>query len=233
VKTEARKALAFFAGVAVVGLVGVGLAFRLLKIAAGPEAEIVATLKQTERAALRLEVPGADEPLVSSRHFYERIVVDVDPDGAHARATATLDFDGRLGATEVSSLGLERIPWRREGAEWIVPQGYAPVLVRVVGALERRRQALQGGDAAALAGMSGAPRETVSRDREIQRVLAVSGREYRVVAWYIRAERGEVLVREEFRLLGHTRDQPVDETGTRRLVLHERDGEFLFSAGLM
>ena len=231
--TEARKALAFFAGLAALGLVGAALATRLLGMAAGPEAEIVAALKQSELATLRLEVPGTREPLVSSRHLYERIVVDVAADGERARVTATLDFDGRLGATRVSSLGLERIPWRRAGGEWIAPKGYAPLLSRVVGALERRRGALQGGDSAALAGLAASAQESLFGDPEIQRVLAVSGREYRASAWYIRGERGEVLVTEEFRLVGHTRDRPVDESGTRRLVLHERDGELLFSAGLM
>jgi hypothetical protein len=235
VTAEGRKALAFFAGFAVLGVVAAGLATRLLGIAAGPEAEIIAALKRTEGAGatLRLEVPGTPEPLVSTRHFYERIVVDVEPDGTRARTTATLDFDGRIGLTEVSSLGLERIPWRRADDGWTAPQGYAPLLVRVVGTLERRRQALQRGDAVALARLAGFAEGRLLRDAEIQRVLAVTGREYRAVAWYIRAERGEVLVTEEFRLLGHTRDRPVDETGTRRLVLHERGGEFLFSAGLM
>jgi hypothetical protein len=231
VTSEGRKALLFFAGVTALAAVGGLLATRLLRFAAGPEAEILTALKRMERAPLRLEVPGVREPLVSSRLVYERIVVDVDPEGGHARATATLDFVGRLGSTEVSSLGLERIGWRRADGEWVAPDGFAPRLAKVVGALERRRRALEGGDSAALTGLAEGDGPAI--DPELDRMLEISGRQYRAVAWYIRSEREEVLVTEEYRLLGRTRDRPVDESGARRLVLHERRGEFLFSAGLM
>lgn len=230
--TEGRKALAVFAGVAVVAAAGVVLATRVLRIAAGPEAEILTALKATEDAPLRVQVPGAREPLVSSRHLYQRIVVDVDRKGSQARAIATLDFDGVLGATRVSSLGLERIPWRREAGEWVAPEGFAPVLARVVGALERRRSALDGGDPSALAALGPSAEDASSGDPEIRRLLAISERRYRALAWYIRTERDQVLVTEEYRLLGYTPERPVDESGARRLVLRERNGEFLFAAGL-
>jgi hypothetical protein len=230
VSAQGRKALLFFVGLAALAAVGAGAAKRLLRFAAGPEAEILTALKQTEGASLRLDVEGAPEPLVSSRHAFDRVVVDVDPDGEAARVAATLDFEGRLGSTTVSSLGLERIRWRRADGEWIAPDGLAPLLSRVVGALERRRRALEGGDSAALAALLDGGGSAAEPD--LQRVREVSAREYRAVAWYIRTERDEVLVTEEYRLLGQRGDRAVDESGARQLVLHERRGQFLFSGGL-
>jgi hypothetical protein len=230
VSAQGRKALLFFAGLAVLAVLGVGVANRLLRFAAGPEAEILTALKQSEGASLRLDVDGAPVQLVSSRHAFDRIVVDVDPDGEGARVAATLDFVGRLGSTAVSSLGLERIRWRRADGEWIAPDGLAPLLAKVVGALERRRRALERGDLDAFAALVDGGGATA--DPDLERVRDVSDREYRAVAWYIRTERGQVLVTEEYRLLGQRGDRAVDESGARQLVLHEGRGQFLFSGGL-
>jgi hypothetical protein len=222
VSAQGRKALLFFAALAALVAVGGVLANRLLRFAAGPEAEILTALKQTERVPLRVQVEGTPEPLVSSRHAYDRVVVDLDPDGKGARVTATLDFVGHFGVTQVSSLGLERIRWQRAEDEWIAPEGVAPLLARVVGILERRRRALERGDAAALAALGD----------EDGSLLEVSNRQYQARAWYIRTERDQVLITEEYRLIGQRGDRAVDESGARRLVLRERRGQFLFSAEL-
>lgn len=227
--SEGRKALLFFGGTAV-ALAALGLAVgRVLSFAAGPEAEIRAALEAGGTSGLRVEVPGEAEPAVSSRHAWERVVVDVAPDGEAAVVSATLDFDGRWGAVRVSSLGLEKVLFQRTPQGWAASAGAAPRLSRVLGLLARRQSALLAGDEAALRALSAEE----GREPELGRVLGLAGREYRALAWYIRSERDEVVVTEDYHLLGHTPDRAVDEEGSRRLILRRTNGEFLFSPGLM
>jgi hypothetical protein len=149
-------------------------------------------------------------------------------------ASATLDFSGRLGRTEVSSLGVEQVPFVLRGREW-VPEGLAaPRLAAVVGALEARRRALEAGDRKTLMALRG-PGEAGDGggEAEVERVLALQRRRYEARAWYLRLERDEAVVTEEWRLEGVLPSRPVDEKGQRRLSLIRSGEEFLFSPGLM
>ncbi len=217
-------ALAVAAALAVLGP-------RLLGAAAGPEAEIITVLKRLEREGLRVPLPGVSQPLISRKLQYARLSVSVAPGGERAEVFATLDFTGGLGATEVSSLGVERVAFVRRDRQWTPEQGPAPRLVAVVRALEARRRALEAGDTAALQALAGEGRE--GGGAELARVLALRQRRYRAEGWYLRLEREEAVVTERWRLEGALPERPVDERGERRLELNRRGDEFLFSAGLM
>src|SRR5215831_9034707 len=119
---------------------GVWVAYQLVGAAAGPEPELIALLKQTEKDGLRLAVPGASEALVSKAHHFDRFSVRIGPNGDTAEVACTLDFNGRLGATQVSSVGLERTAFEYRAGGWRPVSGLAPLLAQVVGALEARRR---------------------------------------------------------------------------------------------
>lgn len=203
---------------------------RLWLFAAGEETEIITALKRAERRDLRLKVPGSQEELVARKVRFDRMQIHLQPDG-RAVVNATVDFEGRFGQIEVSSLGFERVPLRRSGLSWEPERGLLPRLAAAVGALEERRKAIERGDRQALARL--AESMDGGADAELESVLAVRDRRYQVGAWYVRSERQEVLVTEEYRLTGFTKDRPVDEKGSRRLRLLPLGEGFIFSQGLM
>jgi hypothetical protein len=227
--TSLRRVVAF-AGAFLALAIVVGVYFpKLLRLSAGAPTEIITQLAGTSKPGIELDVLG--QKLVSSNHHFDRVTVTVDEAARNAVASATLDFDGRYaGATDVSSLGVERVPFVYEGGEWKPQAGWAPRLAAIVGALEARRRALTAGDWAALGKLAGGD---VSGDPELKRVVAVGQRSYAAVKWFIRSERDEVIVTEQFRLTGSTPERPIDEEGTRRLSLKPVGREFFFSQGLM
>ncbi|HET9450505.1 MAG TPA: hypothetical protein VFO83_06465 [Aggregicoccus sp.] len=219
---------------------------RLLSLSAGPRAEILTTLKSLEHRGLSLRVPGAPAPLRSRQLHFSRLSVAPGEGRAAALAHATLDFEGSLGGTKVSSLGVEQVPFTpgagRLGAERWEPAGSAaPRLVAVVAALEARRQALEAGDLGRLAALAGRAPGTLPEPaaqggpaaEALAQVLAVGERAYRVEAWYLRLERDEATVGERWRLTGTGPGGRVDLRGERRLRLQRRGEEFFFSPGLM
>lgn len=221
-------------------LVGVGLAVavaltallllgpKLLGAAAGPEVEILTVLKTAESRGLELDV-GLAQPLIATRASYDRVSVAV-MGSTRAVVTATLDLDGKAGATEVSSLGAERVIFVLEGGDWEPESGFAPQLQSVVRSLEKRRAALERGDVSGLC--SG--KADAGEASELTALLEVSRRRLRVERWLIRSERDGVLVTEEWRLTGDLPERPVDDRGARRLLLQGAPGgEFCFPEGLM
>ena len=123
---EARKALLFFAVTAATGLVVVVFGTRVLGMAAGPESEIITLLKKTESSGLSAKASGLEGELRSIRHHFERIVVESSPETRTAEVVTTLDFEGQLGATKVSSLGLETLRFEWRDGEWRALDGLAP-----------------------------------------------------------------------------------------------------------
>ena len=228
---ELRRPLVFLGVLGALISAGVVLVPRFLGFAAGQDMELVGQLKRTEIDGLSLQVSGAVTPLVSKHHVYDRISVVLDETGG--TASATLDFTGVLGDTVVSSLGVERVRFVQGRGDWQPEGGFAPRLVGIVAALEARRAALQAGDSTRLRALLAHPDARAEREPALQELWAVQRREYRALAWYIRAERDEVTVTEEYRLLGLVPDRPVDQTGTRRLSLLRRGREFFFSESLM
>lgn len=221
-------------GIAVLAVAGVLLFLgpRLLGFAAGPEAEIVTTLKEAEHDGVSLPVPGAPTPLVSRKLQYARITVSVAPDGRSAEAFATLDFEGVLGATTVSTAGVEAVPFTRESGRWKPVTSLAPRLVATVAALEARRRALADGQPDALSRLAG-PGGDGGAGRTWEEMAPLSKRRLTVQAWYARLERDEVTVTEHYRVEGDLPSRPVDTRGERPLLLLREGDQFLFSPGLM
>jgi hypothetical protein len=209
---------------------------RLLGVAAGPEAEILGAVKDAEGRKLTLNVPGAAAPLISSEHVYDRITVSPGEEQTLV-ATATLDFNGTLGETRVSSLGLERIVFAHHDGDWEAVAGYAPKLVAAVAALEARRQALQVGKPALLESLRQSSDAGVSEGApgdHLRQVWELKDRRYEVKAWLLRLERDGVEVREEYRLVGTLPSRPVDEVGARTFRLRENPaGQFLFEGNVL
>ena len=235
------------AGGVIIALLAAALAVvvlmpRLLGVAAGPEVEIITALKHTEQDALVLPVPGSPEPLKGRVHHFARITVTVAPDGEHAVAWATLDLTGKLGDTEVSTLGVERVPFVRHGTVWQPEGSPAPRLVAVVRALAARRRALEAGDLKALGALRARSAGTdgggvdgggAGGDEALARLVELRHRRYRAEAWYVRLERDEAVANEQWHLEGELPSQPVDEEGERQLTLIRDEEEFFFSSGLM
>ncbi|RKG75886.1 hypothetical protein D7W79_19195 [Corallococcus exercitus] len=221
-------------GIAVLAVAGVLLFLgpRLLGVAAGPEAEIITALKEAEHDGVSLPVPGSSVPLVSRKLQYARITVSVAPDGRSAEAFATLDFEGVLGATTVSTAGVEVVPFTRESGRWRPASSLAPRLVAVVAALEARRRALADGRPDALARLAG-PGGDGGAGRTWEEMAPLARRRLTAQAWYARLERDEATVTEHYRVEGDLPARPVDTRGERPLLLVREGDQFLFSPGLM
>lgn len=233
-KNEWLRPLGFFFVFGFLGVLLYATLPRLLGTASGVENEVVVAIKDAERAGLSLTVFDGGQPLQGTKRArFDRITVTVAPDGQHAVAVSTLDFDGKLGATKVSSLGLESVSLQKIDGEWVAPGGMAPRLAAIVRALELRRRALEAANEKAAA--------TLTADggfgdsAEVARIFAMRDRKLQVRAWLIRSERDEVMVTEESLLEGTTPDRPIHEERVKRLRLSPRTdgGEFCFPEGLM
>lgn len=212
----------FIAAVLALGLVVAVFGEKLLFSVSGPETAIITRLKRAERDGLSLETPVGT--LLGPKLQYQRISITLDGAGQRAAVTATLDFTGLLrradgSETKVSSLGLERAWYRLDHDEWTPESSDAPRLVAIVSTLDGRRVAINAGAPAADGG--------VIYGDLTQRVWTSQ-------AWFIRSEREEIEIAEDYRLTGATSARPVDEKATRRLSLVEdADGGFSFPGGIM
>jgi hypothetical protein len=221
--SQFTRFLSFLAAAAALGLVIAVFGARFLGSAGGADGAIITRLKKLERAGTEQQLAWAK--VLVPRLQFERISVVLDADGQGATVTSTLDFTGELrragsGNTRVSSLGLERARYRLVNGEWETEGSDFPRLITILEALEKRRLALERGEALADGGVPWP---------------FVSERKYQSLAWYIRSEREDVLVSEDFRFEGRAPDRPVDEKATRRLSLHEDSttGLFSFPDGIM
>ena len=170
--------------------------------ASDPEGAVLTALKALERRAPSRALSYGT--LVPRSLQYQRLEVQLAPGGEVALVTATLDLEGALERpldperTRISSLGLERIPFRRAGGEWEASAGGWPRLAAALEALEARR-----------------------RGQEQARPPGVTRRRWQARAWYLRSEREGVTVAEDWRLTEDAAARPVDELGTTRLVLED------------
>jgi hypothetical protein len=215
-------------------LVGLGLLVSRLKLGAGgAEGQVLSELHALAREGLAIPVEGSEVPLIGGKVRLGVTTVLVEEGGERAIAVALLDFTGRLGSTEVSSLGYERVPFVRRRGGWEPEQGPAPRLAASVAALEARRRAVEAGDVAALTAMQGADGPPPSAVPEMQQLLGLQRRRYEARSWILRSERHEVLVAEHFRLTGDAREAPVDRLGLRNLRLVPENGKLTFSPRVM
>lgn len=218
--------------VAVVVALGL-LVARLGSGAGGAEGQVLSELHALAKEGLRVPVSGTETPLVGSRVRLGVTTVLMEEGGERAIAVALLDFTGRLGSTEVSSLGYERVPFVRSRGGWVPEHGPAPRLAASVAALEARRRAVEAGDLGALEALQDADGPPPTAVREVQDLLTLQRRRYEVRSWILRSEREEVLVAEHFRLTGDGREAPVDRLGLRNLRLVPENGNLTFSPGVM
>ncbi len=214
---ELSRFLGFLAAAAALVLTIAVFGARFLGSAGGADGAIITHLKQLERGGAEHDLPWAK--LLGPKLQFERISVMLDADGQGATVTSTLDFTGELRrpgntSTRVSSLGLERARYRLVEGQWAPEKTDFPRLLTILETLERRRLALERGDTQPDGGV---PFGGVTR------------RKYQGLAWYIRSEREEVLVSEDFRFEGVAPDRPIDEKATRRLSLLEDSSTGLFS----
>ncbi|MGV3621996.1 MAG: hypothetical protein ACO1OB_14335 [Archangium sp.] len=211
---EFQKFLGFAVAVIALVLIVGALGEKFLFSVSGPETAIITRMKQLERDGL--EITADAGTLLGSKLQFQRISVALDADGQGALVTSTLDFTGVLkrtdSETKVSSLGLEKARYRLKDEDWLPETNDAPRLLSIITALDERRVAINGGAAYP----------------EIQNRRWVSQ------AWFIRSERDDVEVAEDYRLTGNTPDKPIDEKSTRRLSLREDAAQrFSFPGGIM
>jgi len=223
--SQGFRALGFLAATAALVVAVAVLGPRLLGAAAGPETELVSRLKNLERVGLDVPVAGAGT-LHAAQLSFQRISVVVDADGRGATVTSTLDLTGNFERpgdprrTKVSSLGLERARYRYRDDAWAPESSDAPRLLAILAALDARRAALN--------------RPALPADAGLESLAGLTQRVYTSEAWFIRSEREDVTVSEDYRLEGNRPARPVDEQGTRRLSLAEDGaGMFTFPGGLM
>ena len=203
---------------------------RMLGAAGGPEPEVIAALRAAELARAPIPVPGAP-PFEPRSLRFDRFSITVD--GERASAVATLDASGRCGGVEVSSLGRERVAFRRRDGRWEPDGALAPALAAALSVLWQRAAALSG-DATERLGTLVLPvdRDRALGDARIDSVLRIPGHRWEPRAWYLRSERGEVLVTEEAILSSPSRN-PEPRTGRLRLVPSAEGGSFVFTGGLL
>lgn len=208
--------------VGLLGLVVAVLVNQLLGSAGGADGAIITRLKSIERDGLAWSIDAGE--VKSETLSYQRISVVLDANATVATVTSTLDFTGALhrpngSSTRVSSLGLERARYVLKDGDWLPERSDAPRLEAIVEALEGRRAAIEAG--------------TPSPDGGLI-YGEMRSRTLRSEAWFVRSEREDVTASEDFRLIGETRERPVDDKGTTRLSLHEDgDGGFSFPEGFL
>jgi hypothetical protein len=213
----------------VVGLVW-ALLPKMLGAAGGPEPELIAAFRAAELARAPIPLPGGSAFEPRSLRF-DRFSITVD--GDRASAVATLDASGSCGGVEVSSLGRERVGFRRQGGHWQPDGPLAPALAGALSVLRQRAQLLSGSLAERLGVLVlPADRDRAVADARIDSVLRLPGHRWEPRAWYLRSERGEVLVTEEATLTSVSRE-PEPRTGRLRLVPSGEGGSFVFAGGLL
>ena len=229
---ERRGTRAILVLVALCLLVGAVWAMlpRMLGAAGGPEPELLTALRAAELARAPIAVPGA--PAFQPRSLrFDRFSITVD--GDRASAVATLDASGSCGGVAVSSLGRERVGFLRRRGRWEPDGPLAPALAGALSTLWRRAELLSGSGAEQLAPLvAPADRDRALGDARMDSVLRLPGHRWEPRAWYLRSERGEVLVTEEAVLTSSSREsQP--RTGRLRLVSSGDAGSFVFAGGLL
>jgi hypothetical protein len=224
-----RAVLVLLGLCAVVGAVWATLP-RMLGAAGGPEPELIAALRAAELARAPIPVPGA--PAFEPRSLrFDRFSITVDHD--RASAVATLDASGSSGGVEVSSLGRERVQFVRREGRWEVDGPLAPALAGALSVLWTRARLLSGTSIEALGPLvQPADRDRALADARIDSLLRIPGHRWEPRAWYLRSERGEVLVTEEAVLSSSSR-KPEPRTGRLQLHPSGNAGSFVFAGGLL
>src|SRR5262249_15331860 len=191
---------------------------------------LIAALRTAELA--RAPIPVRGGPSFEPRSLrFDRFSITVD--GEQASAIATLDASGSCGGGEVSSLRPGRVSVPRPAGRGEPDGPLAPSLAAALSVLWQRAALLSGSAAGSLGALVGpADRDRAVGDARIDSVLRLPGHRWEPRAWYLRSERGEVLVTEEAVLSSSSRN-PEPRTGRLRLVSSGEAGSFVFAGGLL
>jgi hypothetical protein len=150
-----------------------------------------------------------------------RLDCTVDLDGAIERSPSDAVFAGAPSQVQVSYLGVERIPMKSEGANF-VPAGPAlPELVAVLNVLEQRNRA--SGRANDLATLATPDNPELAHLAEL---APADKRQGVPIRWLIRVDVADVSVTEE-------RDDGQHHPQRLASTLKKVDGRYLFSQGLV
>jgi hypothetical protein len=186
-----------------VAFAGLALLASRAFFAAGPEGEVLTTLKRAEARGLEVSLDAG--VLIGTSLNFQRLQVKTDESGG-VWVNGTLDFDGTLKNSQrvvkVSSLGLEQIYFPRDRLDEIVE---LPRLASIVDALRIRES-------------SQPPLGYVN----------LTHHKFSSQTWYIRSERNRVDVTEEYFLQGDLPDRPLSEHGTKQLALYWTDAGISF-----
>lgn len=224
------RAVAVLVGLAALAGAVWALLPRMLGAAGGPEPELVSALRTAELSRAPIAVAGAPAFEPRSLHF-DRFSVTVD--GDRASVVATLDASGASGGVQVSSLGRERVAFVRRSGRWEPDGPVAPALAGALATLWRRAGVLSAGPVEALGPLvTAVDRERALSDARLEPVLRRPDHRWEPSAWYLRSERGEVLVTEEARLTAAGRE-PEPRTSRLRLLSSTDAGVFVFAGPLL
>ncbi|MBI5544912.1 MAG: hypothetical protein HY901_13560 [Deltaproteobacteria bacterium] len=201
----------------------------------GPEGEIARVL-EAQRSGVTCLVPGRGKLELSAVSFAH---VLVKPEGEGYTAVGQVDAEGLFaGATGVSYLGLERVPFVRRDGRWEPKECLLPALHEVVWLLSDRRAAAQEGDAERIERLVAKSwrDERFGREQaiaQLQARLAAPAPQSKVERWVVRAERGKIDALEET-----SGQAPSEADGQRRprktrLELVREDGKLRIAAGLL
>lgn len=227
---QGKKFLLFVVAVLSVA-VGLRYALRgLAAVSAGPEAEVLSLLKAAEKELPSITVP-AGKALQPHAMQYGRL--NVQAEGDTATVASTLDLDGKVGDTHVSSLGWERVAFDRHTGVWAPSAGWAPRLAAALAVLEKRRAAIEQGQEVVMRSLQAPGQAENDLGMAWRQGLPLKNRRYRAEGWYLRSEPDRITVTEEWRLEGDSPQRPHDVKGRTSLSLVELDGGFFFENGVL
>ena len=190
-----------------------------------PETRVLAALEQMQpSSAPAFLVRGARMQV--QRVAFSRLLVKREGEGF--TAVATVDAEAQLeGGPSVSYLGLERIPFQREDGTWRPRGPVLPALAQMVELMQRKAEAYERGDAAALEGLVAQRWEDGPRDRRVAALREELNRpipQPKAARWFIRVEREGAELLEEV---------PGEQGPERRRYRLVREAEgFRFASGL-
>jgi hypothetical protein len=182
-------------------------------------------------AGFSVDIPG-EKPLLVSRAEFREAQVFQESSGGYL-LNALVDAEGDMGGTHVSYLGIEKIPFVREGSAWHPKSPILPALQGILAVLRARDQATAARDVGAFRDrLVGADYKDGAVDRSAYLArLVVRFQSIRALThptkWAIRVDRGEAQVFEEA-----TSATAGSLSRRSRYTLSHEDGLWRFTSGL-
>jgi hypothetical protein len=191
----------------------------------GPEGEIAQYIQAQRTAAPRFSIPGGGD-LVLSQVSFDHVLVKQEGQGF--TAVGQVDAEGTYaGTTQVSYIGLERVPFVRLDGRWLPKDALLPALQQVAALLLERRAAEEARDPAALERLVA---KAWDDPRAGGRDAALAAMRERLSAGPAKAQPKRWIVRVE-----RERSEVLEETslGSTRLVLVREAGQLRIASGTL